>query len=125
MAFYLRADFVGNVGDPHHFAKALSLIFLTLYNLGSFTLLEYIMSEKQLLSASLINDRNGMNALAETMRTFTSSQKYALMICAEGFLPNIVQVFQRTEKGTIDVLVGEKVSVKISPRGKMRRFEAF
>ena len=79
------------------------------------------MSDKKLLSASLINDRSEINALAETMRTFTSSQKYALMICAEGYLPNIVQVFQRTDKGAIDVLVGDALRAKISPRGKLTR----
>lgn len=79
------------------------------------------MSEKKLLSASFVTDRSEMNALAETMNTFTSSQRYALMICAEGYLPGIVQVFQRTDKGAIDVLVGDVLRAKISPRGKLTR----
>ena len=82
------------------------------------------MADKKILFAGAVADMNAMQDLAATMQTFSASQKHALFICAEGYLPAHIEISQRTFKGAIEIDIKHGAAIvcaKISPRGKLWR----
>ena len=83
------------------------------------------MSEKKVLFAGDIINRSHVEVLAQSIPTFTRTQKHSLMLCAENYLPAHIKVEQRTFKGAIDVTLTTSTQIvcaKINPRGKLSQY---